>query len=197
MNGMKLFFLLGLMFISDLVYCQHHTTTVVPLISKRFKVGDMYYASSYKGLQLFMTDIESNNPDLHSKLIPAFKDIESKKNKALISFVSGGIAGTTLAIGGFTFLQKTKIVESIFDSGSPFYEPPKEVKEWNLGALLGGFGCYLVGSIVGLILSPKEADIYRFINLQNKYNSDQKMDWEIGFDLNQNKDFGLRLTMNF
>jgi hypothetical protein len=197
MNRMGLSFLIGFMLISNLIYGQHHTTTVIPAISKRFKVGDMYYASSYKGLQLFMTDIEFDNPDLYSKLAPAFKDIESKRKNALISFVSGGIVGTTFVVGGFTFLQKTRIDESIFDPGTPFYEPPQEVKEWNVDALLGGFGCYLVSGIVGMLLSPNEADIYNFINLNNRYNPDQKMDWEIGMDFSQNKEFGLKLTMNF
>jgi hypothetical protein len=35
------------------------------------------------------------------------------------------------------------------------------------------------------------------INLHNKNNPDQKMEWKLGFDLSQNKDLGLKLTMTF
>ena len=192
MKMMRFLLLIGLILTSNLIYGQHPTVTVVPDFHKRFKVGDMYYASSYKGLLLYMNDLESDNPDLYSKLTPAFNDIESKRHKALVSVVSAGIIGTTLCVGGYTFLQKDN---DFFKPGDAFYD--LNSKKPNQAVIGAGLGVYLIGGIIGLIVSPQEADIYRFINLNNKYNPDNKMDWEIGMDFNQNKEVGLKLTMKF
>jgi len=199
MKRIWLLFLLGLLLAPTFMYGQHqhHRVIVEPRVPERFRVGDMYYPSSYRGLNLLMTDIETDNPELYAKLAPSFNSIKSNLKKSIISVAAGGIIGTTLVVGGFTFLQNTSTEVSIIPPESSFYKGPKEVKEVNTEAIFGGFGIYVAGAIAGLIFMPKEADIYRFINMHNKNNPDQKIEWDLGFDLVQNKTPGLKLTMNF
>jgi len=178
------------------MYGQHHTVIVEPRIPERFIVGDMYYPVTYSGLNMLMTDIESENPVLYAKLNPSFQVIKSKRNKAIISVAAGGIIGTALVIGGFTFL-KTNNEDSFWKPGDAFYEDSKNEKTMNIGAIFGGMGFYAAGLLAGLIFTPKDADIYHFINVHNKNNPDQKMEWDLGFDLVQNKAPGLKLSLNF
>jgi hypothetical protein len=197
MNKFTLHFLLGLLLAPIFMYGQHHTVIVEPRVPERFRVGDMYYPSSYRGLSLLMADIETDNPVLYAKLAPSFNVIKSNMNKSVMSVAAGGILGTTMIVGGFTFLQKNSTEVSIFPPGSYFYEEPKEVKGINFVVIFGGFGIYTAGLVAGLIFMPKEGDIYRFVNLHNKNNPDQKMEWDLGFDLVQNKAPGLKLSLNF
>jgi hypothetical protein len=157
---------------------------------KRFKVGDMYYASSLKGLQYFMTDLRTDNPDLFEILKPSFSKLQKKRNTALATWISSGVVGTTLVVGAFTFGQVDK---TIFKPGDPFYDP--NAKEPSLAYLTGGFGVCLVGGLVGLLVYPRDSDIYNFINLHNRNNPQQKMEWEVGFHMHPNLEPGLKLTM--
>lgn len=177
---------------TKLLIGQEHITTTITDVPKRFKVGDMYYATSYKGLKLFMRDLQIEDPSLYSKLTPTFSDIEKKIKTAKFAYISAGIVGTTLVIGGLTFLQKDK---DFFKPGEAFYENNR--KEPNMAVIGAGLGVYLVGGIIGLLVSPGESDIYNFINLHNKNNPHKKMDWEIGFNHNKRQEFGLKLTMKF
>jgi hypothetical protein len=106
MKRLKIVLTLALMLVSNLIFSQCRSTTIMHPIRDRFKVGDMYYSSNYKGLKLLMADTEIDQPGLHTKLSPVFKDIRRKRNNAVASFVTGGVIGTTMLIGANTFLQK-------------------------------------------------------------------------------------------
>jgi len=196
MRRLTLHFLLVLLLAPTFMYGQHHTVIVKPIVPERFIVGDMYYPVTYGGLSMLMADIESENPVLYAKLSPSFQVIKSKRNKAIISVAAGGIIGTALVVGGFTFL-KTNTGDSFWKPGDAFYEGSKNEKTMNIGAIFGGMGFYAAGLLAGLIFTPKNADIYHFINVHNKNNPDQKMEWDLGFDLVQNKAPGLKLSLNF
>ena len=190
MKKLNLLLLMGLILVSNLIFAQLHTsTTVVP---KRFKVGDMYYASSFKGLSLLMADIKPENPELYAKLEPAFNHIKSKRSKALTSLVTGGLIGSSLIVGGFTFLQKEN---TVFEPGSTFYEANS--KSPNFTAIGIGMGINMLGAIVAVILYPKDSDIYQFINLHNKLNPDRKLDWQIGLNYDNYQKFGFRVSVSF
>ena len=196
MKRLIVLFLLGFLLAPAFIYGQHHRVIVEPRVDERFVVGDMYYPVSYGGISLLMADIEVDNPKLYASLSPSFKNIEKKRNKAILSFATGGIIGSALVIGGFTFL-KTNTGDSFWKPGDAFYDDSKNEKTINMGAIFGGMGFYAAGLLAGLIFSPKDADIYHFINVHNKNNPDQKMEWDLGFDLVQNKAPGLKLSLNF
>lgn len=152
----------------------------------------MYYATSYRGLKMFMKDTETDDPALHKLLTPAFMDIEKKIKTSRTIFIATGVIGTTLVIGGLTFLEKD---DEFWKPGETFYD--ENNKSPNMGVVGAGLGVYLVGGIIGLLSSPGESDIYNFINLHNKNNPKRKMDWQLGLDMSQRSEFGLKLTMSF
>lgn len=189
MKYSALLFIIGLIFTSNNLYSQ--TKTIIDL-PKRFKVGDMYYASNCNGLKLLMSDLQHENPSLHAKLSPSYLNLKNKKEQAIIMWAAGGIIGTSLIIGGVTFLQKEEVD---YQPNHPFYDP--HVKRPNVAVIGSGIGVYLITGIIGAIICPNDNDIYQFINLHNKHNHQQKMDWQIGLHLIQDKKLGLKLTMNF
>jgi hypothetical protein len=83
----------------------------------------------------------------------------------------------------------------LFGPGDPFdgHNPKKP----NIAVIAGGTGALLLGGIIGLIIQPREEDIYNFVNLHNRNNPNQKMDWEIGLDMFQGNIPGMKLTLNF
>ncbi len=161
-------------------------------LPKRFKVGDMYYASTFRGLKEFMTDIQVENPFLYESMQPSYYSLKRKRNATIATVTAGTAIGTGLIVGGFTFLNNN---ERMFGPGDPFdgHNPKKP----NVAIIAGGTGTLLLGAIVGWIIQPREEDIYNFVNLHNRNNPNQKMDWEIGLDMFQGNTPGLKLTLNF
>ncbi len=161
-------------------------------ISKRFKYGDMYYASNMSGLGTFMSDIKIENPDLYQKLLLSYNNIKKKKNAAVSSIIVGSTVGAALIVGGMTFLQKEN---DFFDETNPF--PETNNKKPNLAAIGAGMGFFISGTIIAVILMPKDNDIYNFLNFHNKNNPNKKLDWQFGFNYTQHKDFMLGFRMRF
>ncbi|MCG8477042.1 MAG: hypothetical protein MI784_16365 [Cytophagales bacterium] len=166
-------------------------------LPRRLQAGDMYYPSSFSGIKSLMADIQMENPELHAVLLPDFSTIEKKRRQALTYYLLGAGTGTFFVVGGLTFLQKKETIESIFSPGDKFYEPPKTEKSPSIGAISAGMGLYLIGGIIGYLISPDEGDIYRFVNRYNKHSPDKKLRWDIGFDANRACPMGLKLTMSF
>jgi hypothetical protein len=193
MQSTKLIYLFFFLLLPIIVTGQtHRHEAVVYVQSKRFKVGDMYYASSIKGLQFFMNDLQDENPGLHQTLLPDFRAMLRNRNVANATWIASGVVGTTIMVGAFTFWQANV---TLFKPGDPFHDP--SVKLPGLTALTAAFGVYLTGGLIGLAIFPKDADIYNFINLHNRNNPNQKMNWEIGMDFFMNMEPGFKLTMNF
>ncbi|TAJ09037.1 hypothetical protein DMA11_20855 [Marinilabiliaceae bacterium JC017] len=163
----------------------------------RLKVGDMYYALSYKGFRRFMTDLQQEDPVLYEKMLPSYSILEKKRRNGNSVLIPGVIVGTFLSVGSFTFLQKTVTETSIFDPGDSFYEPPKDVKEFNGGVFAVGMGINIVSALVAWALYPSEDDFYHFINEHNRHSSDKKMDWQIGFNGTPEQPLNLSLKIRF
>lgn len=53
-----------------------------------------------------------------------------------------------------------------------------------------------IGSAIGLLMHPNQADIFNFINLHNR-NSQKKIDWGLGLHFDQYHDLGLKFTLKF
>jgi hypothetical protein len=155
---------------------------------KRFKVGDMYYTSSFRGLNLFMNELKTDDPDLFEIINPEFARLKRKRNSSLIAAGSSGLIGTAMIVGGFTFL---KVKDDFYKPGQPFYKPDA-TKENNV-LIFSGLGVYIIGGFIGALLQPNEEDIYNFVNLFNRNSPNQKMDWQLGFDYHN---MGLKLTLN-
>lgn len=164
---------------------QESEINVVSLSPHYFKVGDMTYAKSYKGLRYFMDDTRAENPELYQKLLPAFSRIKNKHDAAVVTLVSTATIGTTVLIA--SLLNATKVSTS-----DPSFE--SKVSHHLSGYFLGG-GIDLGGLIIAAIISPKESDIFQFINLHNKNNPNKKIEWGLGINLNPYET--VRLTCNF
>jgi hypothetical protein len=158
---------------------------------KRFRVGDMYYASSFRGLNLFMVDLEEYSPDLHEIMSPEFERIRKKKNTTLATLITSGALGTALVVSSFTIYGEH---DGVFKPGDPFYNPNQ--KKPNIPVLFSGIVVYAIGGLIGLLTIPDENDIYRFVNTFNRNSPGRKMDWEIGLGFHHEFTPGLRLTLN-
>jgi len=190
MKKVVLFFI-AILFVNNL-WGQWEYNTSHSHVSKRFKYGDMYYASNMKGLGTFMADLRVENPDLYQKLLPSYNNIKRKKNAAVSSFVACGAVGTFLLVGGMTFMQKES---DFFGSTNPF--PEMDNKEPDLAVIGAGMGIFISGAIIAAVLMPKDNDIYNFLNFHNKNNPDKKLDWQIGLNYNRHKDLMLGVRMTF
>ena len=95
MKKAVLFLLICLSITPESVFSQFSKDVVV--VPKRFKSGDMYYASSYNGIKTFMYDLQSENPELSQKLMPQFNKIKRKRRRALVTIVSSGVIGMTIS----------------------------------------------------------------------------------------------------
>jgi hypothetical protein len=164
---------------------QETEVRVISSANNKFRVGDMDYAKSFKGLKYFMDDTKADNPELYQKLLPAFSRIKDKHDAAVVTFASTAIIGATVAF--VSLLNAAKV------STSDHYSTPK-VQSNLSGYILGG-GIVLGGVIVASIISPKEADIYQFINLHNRNSPNKKIDW--GFGINLNPSETVKITCNF
>jgi hypothetical protein len=158
---------------------------------KRFRVGDMYYASSFKGLNLFMADLEEYSPDLHEIMNPEFQRIRRKRNTSLAAWITSGAIGTALVVSSFTIYGEH---DGIFKPGDPYYD--RNHKKPNFPVLLSGIGVYAIGGLIGILTMPDENDIYRFVNSFNRNSPNDRMDWEIGIKMSPCNTLGLKLTLN-
>ena len=162
-----------------------------------FKWGEMYYSASFKGLKMMMHDIGLENPELHAKMIPVFNNLEKKKRSGNSVLISTNAVGGFMLLGSLTFLRKNEIETSIFFSGITFYKPPKEVKTTNTALLATGSVLMLTGTIIGMLLYPKEQDIYDFINLHNRNSTDKKIDWKVRLNCTHEQTLGLAVQLRF
>jgi hypothetical protein len=179
-------------------YGQQYISTVpVFQTQSAYKVGSIYYPSGYQGLSLLMSDIEFENSDLYFQLLPTYKEIERKRNRAIVSFVAGGVAGTAFTLAGFADMASLVNQDPIYNPEFPTNTQFIGLLERNRGLIGIGFGCYIVGGIVGYILSPKQNDFYRFINLHNRNSKSEKMEMVIGLDMSYDSGLGLRFNMKF
>lgn len=159
---------------------------------RRFSVGDMYYASSFKGLKIFMNDVEHENPLLYETLKPEYNQLQRKRNAAIATWSTGAAVGSTLILGGFTFWNNNDRMLNTDDSfqGSNPKKP-------NVGMIASGAGIFLASSIIGMFLQPKEEDIYNFVNHHNRNSPTHKLKWEIGLDMFHDFEPGVKLTLRF
>lgn len=192
MKKTKLIFCVFALIWPSLAFTQNQTTTAVIVHPKRFQVGDMYYASSFKGLQSFMRDLQVENPELHQRLSPDFLAMKRSRDAANATWIASGVIGSTLMVGAFTFWQDTK---TVFKPGDAFYDP--NAKEPSLAVLASAFGVYVAGGLLGILIYPGDDKIYNFINSHNRHSPEQKLNWQLGVDVSQNLEPGLKLTMRF
>ncbi len=139
-----------------------------------FKYGNLIYDKSYKGISELMKNIQEEDQELYSKMIPAFEIIKTKKYKSRKIFYSTAAVGGLITLSGFTFAQDN--LESSFGNE----------KQPNTLLVAGGLGLILTGGIVALFTGPKVQDYYTLININNKYNKKNKIRWGVGYDLASN-----------
>ena len=173
-------------------FCQHSTVNVNIDIPNRFKVGNSYYSSNYKGLNLLMFDLKADDPELYETLLPNFKAIEKKRNLAI---VTGGVlelAGLSMVVVGFN--KELNNMGSIGEFGNL-----ESFNQSNKGADLmfaGGILSIFSGAVFAL-LYPNENDFYGFINKFNRHSGNKKLEWKFGFSPMPNKGFGVTLSKTF
>jgi hypothetical protein len=171
--------------------CQLQSSESVVLVhSKRFRAGDMYYASSVRGLQMFMSDLRSENPELYDLLSPEFNAIKRNRDAAYATMIAAGIIGTTLLVSAFTFGM-----EDMHTPGMHYTD--SRMKEPNKGMVFAALGVYIAGGLAARLLYPGEERIYNFLNLHNRNSPNRKLDWEIGLNVFENMEPGLKLSMKF
>ncbi|MCT4591006.1 MAG: hypothetical protein N4A71_24505 [Carboxylicivirga sp.] len=165
--------------------------------SKHFKLGEMYYSASFKGLKMLMRDVHKEDPELHAIILPSYNNLVKKRKSAMAVGITANSVGGFLVLGSFTFLQSTETETSIFSPGDSFYKPPHDVKTPNIGLMATGGLIMIAGSIVAVLLHPGEQDFYDFINIHNKNSKDRKLDWNLGLDCTSQHPLGLSLQMRF
>lgn len=160
-------------------------------LPKHFKVGDRLYSSTYQGLNSLMNDLELEDKEVYSNLLPNFILIQNKRNTAILS--GGACAIVGVAMVGVGMKKAVNPMNSIE------YTEPNQLSgsTSGLGFIFAGGITALFGGVLYAILSPNENDIYNFINSHNKFNTKAKMEWEIGLNVLPNNSFGISLSSRF
>ena len=179
------FFLITIMS-NNLLYSQYETLKVIPVLPERITVGDMCYTTDYKGLKYFMNDIEYDDPELFEVLSPEFNRLTIKRNTGIACWITSGIIGTTFIVSG---------ISSVANADIDLDDVNSKPSMGNYELVFAGLGIYAIGGLFGYIFYPDKNDFFRFINLHNKYSPDNKMNWEIGLNMNPNEIF--KLTINY
>ena len=173
------------------VYAQTTYMEVEFNLPKHFKVGDRLYSSTYQGLNSLMKDLELEDKEVYNNLLPNFNLIKNKRNTAVLSGCTFAIAG--VAVAGIGMKKAFNQMNSV---DYPKVSQPSSSTD-GVGLIFAGGITAVVGGILYTILSPNENDIYNFINSHNKFNSKEKMEWEIGLNVLPNNSFGISLSSKF
>lgn len=121
------------------------------------------YPFSFKGIKMFMFDLETENEKLHQKLLPDFQVLLKKRESAFAASIGVGVVGGIIGVVGLIIL--------IEDINSWDYSTSSVDSMFILGTALFSSGTYLASftRLIYVSLAPNKNDIIRFINTHNKY----------------------------
>lgn len=178
--------------IPEFVSCQHSHVDVDINLPKRFKKGDRYYASNYKGMKSLMFDLRQEDCELYGTLLPQYQVIENKQIKSVVVASVAGVSGLTMVFVGMNNLVKdANISDDINETPSLFQDNS------GLGLFFAGGLTVLVGGVVSFILAPDENDFYQFLNTHNQFKTTKKLEWEIGLKSYSKNEMGISLALRF
>jgi hypothetical protein len=155
---LKFFFIIFLMLISNAVFAEFNI-----YIEDDFKINNMTYSTSQKGLRQYLEDIKSSQPDLYNRMDPILSDIEGSKSAAWglmgvgAGIVVAGMAGAGIGLGN----QNVGLF---------------------FGAFFGGFIIGGVVSLIGFFQFPDEDDVRDFVNRHNQLSPDNPIN--LTYDIN-------------
>lgn len=188
MKKLILLALLGAFLSSNNAFSQYRETIVISEMQRMLKVGDSYYSPSIRGLSMLMNDIKSEDFDLYLKLKPEYDRINKKRIYSITTIGASSLVGTSLMYYGL--VKTLDDAKSISLDENQTYYPTGTLIILSGGLVMG------IGSAIGLLMHPNQADIFNFINLHNR-NSQKKIDWGLGLHFDQYHDLGLKFTLKF
>ncbi|MFN3555119.1 MAG: hypothetical protein ACK4VN_04045 [Bacteroidales bacterium] len=172
------------------LYSQGQTEVVHHELPRRFKVGDIYYPSTFRGVRNLMSDLQTEEPEMYDLMLPGFENLRRKMNTTLGVLGGTGIAGATLFVGSLTFWQ---VKDDFLKPDNPLYDP--SAKKANLPVMFSGIGIIAAGGLISLFIAPDQTDVYNFVNTYNRNSTKRKMDWQIGLNLLNGSTPGISLTV--
>ena len=167
-----------------------HTTTYVPQAPpNNIKVGSLYYDGSVSGIRKYMKSLIKSDYKMYQELDPLVRKLENRQLLGWVSTIGLGSIGATLMIGSFTFLAK----EETIDIG---YGLTVTETTYNDPALYVGAGLGIVAVLTLYLVFPGRGDIMDFINQHNRLNRENPMEFQLGLDIQPDKQF-VKLIYNF
>ncbi|MFA6400964.1 MAG: hypothetical protein WCX31_04965 [Salinivirgaceae bacterium] len=183
----KTFPVLLLLLFSIEVFCQDNTVVVIQSEENlRFTVGNSYYSTTYNGIKNYMIDLKHDQPELHRELVSEFDQLTLKRNIGLGSSIGGIVVGSIVIISTFPSftndITDPSADHDIFDESK---------------GIFAGIGIMAAGSLLALIIMPKEDDYLSWVNRHNRINSKNPIEWRIGLNYIPTQQIGGTLTLRF
>jgi hypothetical protein len=157
----KCFWFIVLLFSTSALFAENLPPNTTIIINRRMIINDSEYPFNFSGIKMYMSDLETENIQLHDKLLSTFKELESKDTTAFTLSVTGGVIGGIATVAGAAM-----IVIAINDSNSgssPLFGP-------GMGCAIGGIFFTSICFVLTPIFGPNNEDFHKFVNKHNKLN---------------------------
>lgn len=154
------------------------------------KCGDSYYTSDFKGLKSLMNDLRVSDNEVYAGLLRDFQELERNRNIAIFAGGSAVITGTIITGIGLSEMVKSSTPDLTIDGEHSF---PKRTGG---GVAIAGGVTVVSGLAVIAVFLPGESEYYNFINLHNRLNKKNKVEWKVGISPFTSNGLGLSVKMN-
>jgi hypothetical protein len=173
----------------------HSTTYVSPPPEIADKSKNKYYDFTISGFQDYLDDLGKDDQQTKEALQPDLDHLRSKVNVA--KWVMLGGVGAGVILGTTLFFTAPSNPYSFFDSGYSAASSARQNQQ--LGGIIGGIGLIIVAVTTGIILSPGNGEIRKFVNKNNELSPKHQLELRnLGFNYDPQTDAkSLSLSFNF
>ena len=170
---------------------QHHDVDVNINFPNYLKYGESYYSNDYQGVKSLMYDLQTTDQDIYVKILPAFKNIQQKRKKAIWVGAGGVVVGSALSVVGLS-----SVMNSV-NSANAENSSLKMLDFKGAGLIILGGSVFTTSIMASALMFPRDSDYYNFINVHNRINKKQKIEWKVGISPFAYNGIGLNLGMRF
>jgi hypothetical protein len=151
------------------------------------EAGGMQYSFTYKGIRNLMFDIKMTDPWLYKELKPVFNTIATKKYSAILIGSSGIVLGSAMVVSGFDLFRDNMGSSSVNDAMG--------ISSKSSSRVVIGCGIMIASGVIAFVISPGIDDYYRFVNLFNRNNTDDRLEIKLQPGIIMGNAMGLKVSV--